>query len=301
MSWTPETAQSFEELKEAIHNFQKLYFLDDCNRVILETDASDYGIGAYLRQEIDGKDYPVMFISKSFTSAQLRWSVPEKEGYAIVYAFIKMEHLLRDRHFDLYTDHENLTRLYSTGSQKVMRWRMYMQEYNFTIHYKKGEENTVADAFSRLCDVSDREQYLTALEEYICKDDSIYRNTQCRGELNALNENLKPIPNDVYNRIRAVHNSVVGHLGVERTMRRLLRQKYSIDYLREYVRAFIKQCPLCLKMAMITPVIVTRPFTVTSSAPMVNINIDYLYMSIEDFNGNKFVLVVIDTFTRFTE
>ena len=212
-----------------------------------------------------------------------------------------MEHLLRDRHFDLYTDHENLTRLYSTGSQKVMRWRMYMQEYNFTIHYKKGEENTVADAFSRLCDVSDREQYLTALEEYICKDDSIYRNTQCRGELNALNENLKPIPNDVYNRIRAVHNSVVGHLGVERTMRRLLRQKYSIDYLREYVRAFIKQCPLCLKMAMITPVIVTRPFTVTSSAPMVNINIDYLYMSIEDFNGNKFVLVVIDTFTRFTE
>ena len=48
LSWTPETAQSFEELKEAIHNCQKLYFLDDCNRVILETDASDYGIGAYL-------------------------------------------------------------------------------------------------------------------------------------------------------------------------------------------------------------------------------------------------------------
>ena len=135
-SWTPETAQSIEELKEAIHNCQKLYFLDDCNRVILETDASDYGIGAYLRQEIDGKDYSIMFISESFTSAQLRWSVPKNEGYAIVY--IKIEHLLRDRQFDLYTDHENLTRLYSTGSQKVMRWRMYMQEYNFTIHYKKG-------------------------------------------------------------------------------------------------------------------------------------------------------------------
>ena len=28
---------------------------------------------------------------------------------------------------------------------------------------------------------------------------------------------------------------------------------------------------------------------------------DYLYMSTEDENGNKFVLVVIDTFTRFTE
>ena len=79
LSWTPETTQSFEEIKEAIHNCQKLYFLDDHNRIILETDASDYGIGAYLRQEIDGKDYPIMFISKSFTSVQLRWSVPEKE------------------------------------------------------------------------------------------------------------------------------------------------------------------------------------------------------------------------------
>jgi len=116
-----------------------------------------------------------MFISKSFTSVQLRWSVPEKEGYAIVYAFIKMKHLLKDRHFDLYTDHENLTRLYSTGSQKVMRWRMFMQEYNFTIHYKKGEENTVADAFSRLCDISDHERFLTAIEEFLCSDESRIR------------------------------------------------------------------------------------------------------------------------------
>ena len=122
-----------------------------------------------------------------------------------------------------------------------------------------------------------------------------------REELNALNFNLRLIPNDVYDRISAVRISFVGHLGVERTMRRLLRQKYSIDYLRDYARALIKQCPLCQKMAMITPAIVTRPFTVTSSAPMANINIDYLYMSIEDFNGNKFVFVVIDTFTRFTE
>ena len=78
LSWTPETINSFEELKEAIQNCQKLYFLDDYDRIILETDASDYGIGAYLRQEIDDKDYPIMFISKSFKSLQLRWSVPKK-------------------------------------------------------------------------------------------------------------------------------------------------------------------------------------------------------------------------------
>jgi transposase InsO family protein len=52
---------------------------------------------------------------------------------------------------------------------------------------------------------------------------------------------------------------------------------------------------------MIAPVIVTRPFTVSSSAPMANINLDYLYMSVEDELKNKYVLVVIDTFTRFVE
>ena len=35
--------------------------------------------------------------------------------------------------------------------------------------------------------------------------------------------------------------------------------------------------------------------------PMANISIDYLNMSIEDFNGNKLLFVVVDTFTRFTE
>ena len=91
---------------------------------------------------------------------------------------------------------------------------MFMQEYNFTIHYKKEEENTVADAFSRLCDISDHERFLTAIE-FLCSDESVNKNTHHREELNALNVNLRLIPNDVYNRISAVHNSFVGHLGVE--------------------------------------------------------------------------------------
>jgi transposase InsO family protein len=165
----------------------------------------------------------------------------------------------------------------------------------------------VADAFSRLCDVSDREEHLTAVEEYGSSADYIQTldttvSDQALSEsLNALDPSLIVIPRDVYNRISAVHNSNVGHLGVEKTLRKLLRQQYNQDYLREYIRAFIKQYPLCQKMSMIAPVIVTRPFTVSSSAPMANINLDYLYMSVEDETKDKYVLVVIDTFTRFVE
>jgi hypothetical protein len=51
------------------------------------TDASDYGIGGYLFQIIDGVEVPVAFMSKSLTEAESRWSVTEKECYAFVYMF----------------------------------------------------------------------------------------------------------------------------------------------------------------------------------------------------------------------
>jgi hypothetical protein len=54
------------------------------NPIVLTTDASDYGIGAHLSQTINDTEYTIMLISKSLSGAQLRWSTPEKEGYAIV-------------------------------------------------------------------------------------------------------------------------------------------------------------------------------------------------------------------------
>ena len=41
----------------------------------MHTDASDYGVGGYLFQTVDGIDQPVAFISRSLHKSQLRWSV----------------------------------------------------------------------------------------------------------------------------------------------------------------------------------------------------------------------------------
>jgi hypothetical protein len=77
-----------------------------------------------------------------------------------------MEHLLRDVPFILETDHENLTRIYSSGSPKVYRWQLELQSCPFTIRHIKGEDNEVADALSRLCPVSDPSEYISAFEEF---------------------------------------------------------------------------------------------------------------------------------------
>ena len=82
--------------------------MDPTAPIYLHADASDYGIGAYLFQIVDGKDQPIAFMSKSLSGAELRWSTIEKECYAIVYALKKFEYLIRDTHFTLRTDHRNL-------------------------------------------------------------------------------------------------------------------------------------------------------------------------------------------------
>ena len=56
--WTPEAIAAFEFCQVAISNYQELYFLEDTATPILQTDASDYGIGGYVFMVTNGKDTP---------------------------------------------------------------------------------------------------------------------------------------------------------------------------------------------------------------------------------------------------
>ena len=80
--------------------------------------------------------------------AESRWNVTEKECYAIVYALKRLEHLLRNIHFVLRTDHRNLTYINDSRSPKVYRWRLAIQEYSFDLEYLARPENFVSDSFS---------------------------------------------------------------------------------------------------------------------------------------------------------
>ena len=60
-----------------------------CAFLTILTDASDYGVGGYLFQVVDGIDHPVAFVSKSLSKTELRWSVIQKEAYAIFSDLIK--------------------------------------------------------------------------------------------------------------------------------------------------------------------------------------------------------------------
>jgi hypothetical protein len=87
--WTSVEELAFHVLKEAINDFLKLFFVRDEeeNAIVLNTDASEFGIGAYCFQILEGIEHPIAFVSKELTEVEMKCNVTEKECYAIVYAF----------------------------------------------------------------------------------------------------------------------------------------------------------------------------------------------------------------------
>ena len=151
VKWGETTLHSFEEVKKAIDECPMLHFLDDENEIVLQTDACNTGMGAYLFQRRGNDEVPVAFISKAFDERLKKWCTFQQEGFAIYYAMKKWRHLLLDRTFVLMTDHANLTYLKGSSDPKVLRWMVSIQEFDFTVRHIKGKDNVVADAFSRLC------------------------------------------------------------------------------------------------------------------------------------------------------
>ncbi len=121
----------------------------------LEVDASEAGAGAVLLQEDKGEiNHPICYYSKKFNRSQRNYSTIEKEALAL---------LLTLQHFEVYvgssilpvvvyTDHNPLTFIsrMRNQNQRLMRWSLIIQNYNLEIKYKKGTENVVADALSRV-------------------------------------------------------------------------------------------------------------------------------------------------------
>jgi hypothetical protein len=104
-----------------------------------------------LSQGSIGKNLPITFTSRILNTAERNYSTIEKECLAIVYCITYFRHYLYGRHFTILTDHRPLVWLHSIKdpSSLLWKWRLKLSEYDFTINYKTGKTNVVADALSR--------------------------------------------------------------------------------------------------------------------------------------------------------
>lgn len=145
--WGPEQHRAFNEMRALLTTDVMLAFPDHNVPFDIETDASDYQLGAVIKQH----DRPVAYYSRKLSSAQKNYTTIEKELLSVVETLRVFRSMLLGAKITVHTDHKNLThKLTSFNTQRVMRWRLLLEEYGPTFAYKKGSENCVADALSRV-------------------------------------------------------------------------------------------------------------------------------------------------------
>nr|GEX60685.1 reverse transcriptase domain-containing protein [Tanacetum cinerariifolium] len=116
----------------------------------LMCDASDFVIGAVLGQRHEKHFQPIYYASKTLTETESNYSTTEKEMLAVVYASEKFRSYLIMNKCIVHTDHFTIKYLFAKKDAKarLLRWVLFLQEFDFNVIDTKGVENLAADHLS---------------------------------------------------------------------------------------------------------------------------------------------------------
>ena len=109
VTWTLRCETAFQELKRLLCSTPVLASPDFEKPFILQTDASEYGVGAVLSQRDEaGGDHPIAYFSRKLLPREVRYSTVEKECLAIKLGMETFRVYLLGRKFTVETDHRSL-------------------------------------------------------------------------------------------------------------------------------------------------------------------------------------------------
>ena len=148
--WTTRQSDSLNMIKKLISTPPVLSNFDETKSIIIQTDASQNGLGCVLLQE--GK--PVAFASRSLTDCETRFSQIEKEFLAIYYACTKFHNFVYGRPVTVHSDHKPIESIMKKGiaevhSPRLQRIKIKLLKYDLNVCYKPGKEMLIADLLSR--------------------------------------------------------------------------------------------------------------------------------------------------------
>ncbi|GBL78306.1 Sphingomyelin phosphodiesterase [Araneus ventricosus] len=148
----------FEYSKTLLKKHNVLVHFEMARPIVLQCDASDYGVGAVLCHEFPGGELrPIFFASKTLSRAERNYAQVHKEALAIIFGIKKFNKFLQGQKFTIETDSKPLLTLFGHNKSvptmvnaRMQRWAIILSNYDYIVKYKKGTELLLADALSRL-------------------------------------------------------------------------------------------------------------------------------------------------------
>lgn len=315
--WSDETEESFVTLKSKLVEAPILCCPDFDLPFNIQTDASNFGLGAVLTQDYQDGEKVVAYASRSLTKNERNYSATEKECLAVIWAIEKFRAYVEGSCFKVITDHHSLVWLNNlkdpTG--RLARWSLRLQPYDFEIVHRRGKENVVPDALSRSVQVNlisiipeiitDR-WYLSMKEKVLnqplsflnwrVEEDRLFK--QCRGSSTWKLVVPKDQRQDV---LHECHDDpTAGHLGIYKTYKRI-SCIYYWPKLRFDVAKYVNRCEICLqyKVEQQCPAgLMGKSKDV--SQPWQLISTDIVGPLPRSSHGYRYLLVVADWFTKYT-
>ena len=269
LKWTEVHQKAFDDMKKVMAK-ETILTYPNFNEVFeIHTDASDRQLGAVISQ----KGKPLAFYSRKLSNAQRNYTTTEQELLSIVETLKEFRNILLGQRIKVFTDHKNLVHESELKtSQRVMRWRLLLEEYGPEIEYIKGPKNVVADALSRLPKQGDIVDDVDAVLPFVPVDENVFpvhlkeiqakqaKDRELRQKIKnnpshfqkTVVEQVKVVtyknriyvPKDFRIKIMKWYHHYLCHPG-EARMHKTLSSTLYWEKMEDQIRQFVKQCPTC--------------------------------------------------------
>ena len=153
-TWSTVHTDAFKALQDEISSPRVLALYNTEANTKISADASAYGLEAVLLQQQHNNWRPVAFASRALNEAETRYAQIEKEALALTWAMEKFAEFIIGKEIVLETDHKPLVPLLGKKSldllpPRVLRFRLRLTRFQYTIHHVPGKTLYTADTLSR--------------------------------------------------------------------------------------------------------------------------------------------------------
>ena len=149
--WSEQAQKAFVDLKSRLASRPILRPPDYAKQFMLAVDASQSCVGACLFQVHEGLEHPICYLSRKLRVHELHYATIEKEALALVTAVRAFSVYFGSSPVIVYTDHSPLQFIntMANSNQKLLRWRLELQQFSLEIRHRPGRLNLLPDLLSR--------------------------------------------------------------------------------------------------------------------------------------------------------